>query len=152
MAQPAYWPKDKSNFRSLDKLIYNPRTQTSWLLAVLRSEPVPLAIKQARDPTPNITALFKIKCREDVNEALIYNKLLSNITSLSERYKELVRSDQDGRFKSRFPILERFCNHYINWIENQSWIRSFTVALANPSSKIYNSFEDNIREDFELKL
>ncbi len=125
MFTEGYWPEDKKWIpKNLSELIYNPRTQKSWLLYVLINGVSELSDVENRNKKkrfPDLDNLVMILSKA-LNEARNSDKLQTNeYRILEQTIKKMfeVWQDKKERLEEYLPTFEAFVIDYANWITSR---------------------------------
>lgn len=87
--QEGYWPEDKSRLKKMtvDSLIYNPMTHSSFLLKAMATEPKP--IKQTKSLAPEEEGRYRIFLRDKIHTPLDEGRITLQVNDLKKRYESI---------------------------------------------------------------
>ena len=144
-----YWPEDKSSLsKSLEGLLYNPRTNTSMFLMVAANEPKPLRKRQrTTDPNPGLTEEFSSLLNGNIDNP---HKLYNGIQSIIDFHSRIRL--EDDRVDYHFDYPYKLCRAYAKWLEDQGWIDEVTVGHISTKTKTWRMFIKETENNLNIKL
>lgn len=144
-----YWPEDKSSLsKSLEGLLYNPRTNTSMFLMVAANEPKPLRKRQrTTDPNPGLTEEFSSLLNGNIDNP---HKLYNGIQSIIDFHSRIRL--EDDRVDYHFDYPYKLCRAYAKWLEDQGWIDEVTGGHISTKTKTWRMFIKETENNLNIKL
>lgn len=149
-SQQGYWPSDKSNFRHLQTLLYNPSSGKSMFLSAAYKPPKPLCEK-IYAPKDKTTANILERLIETLeigeHDAQRYNRaLIQTAKDLKAYYEQDLPTCKQAGY--HFPSGETFAESYAEWIAN-NWPR-YKEDKIGTSSRVFEDFVLYMEENLNI--
>lgn len=157
-----YWPQDKNKLpKQLSDLIYNPRTQKSYLLQAL-FKPIPQITqetikKQEKKLTDEDQKMYKILSRslKDIRgfDLSVYEskQLIDNVIAIKYYHSEIDRSDDQIAKYLRTPT--KLCEEFEEYLQLcYSDFREIKLIMLRPGSTIWTKFIYHLEDSIGVKI
>jgi len=141
-----YEPRKKSILpKSLLRLIYNPKSEISWLMQVMYNSPKKVSDRQVKDNHPEITKFFIDKFNGTV---INQNKLVLGIRSIVNFTKHIPKKTlKVSKLRRDFGEPLSLCENYYDWLEHQNWIDEIESIQINANGKLWKMFIKEVEEE-----
>jgi len=138
-SMPGYWPENKTAFRDLENLIYNPRTGKSWLVEAMSHPPKPLSEtnnKNEYSKYPYIAYLQStiLKALDKPSKPFSLGKLEYGIRSIIEYKNNRKINDKDEEaLKMDIISARKFILEYADWL-SYNWSNADPDRIGRDSA------------------
>jgi len=143
-----YWPKEKKQFKSLPKVLYNENSGKSMFLKAMADPPKPISESGGKptDNDPQVNAIINsiVKNVYNNNESNINggsNQILFFARDMSETYNKLKK---DRRLYRIYPTPAMFAKEYFEGLNN--WEIERPSVCLNKNSNLFKNFVEYVKE------
>jgi hypothetical protein len=155
-----YWPEtDKTFFKTLTNLIYNPRKKNSWIMTVMKNPPKELQQINKEKPFeteyPKTMTIIKESNIWNQNYNFDERKIEKSIKELKDFSDNIKNDDQDRNNHATyfFGDLQKIIREYLNWLgqDAQDWITK-NEHLLDINGPIFTKFIESQEKELQINI